>query len=146
MSQYIKFVLEYYGVPIPTKVLLLQHERDWANRQIVDEFRFLFPDIGISTIPEVGSGSFDLLVLPYMENLSDETPGGLDLYRQLRRVPAGWVMLYGLCHRQLECVPARQLERYYRARRRINRLIALAQRIHMVKAITFMISRHILSV
>ena len=113
MSRYLKFILERSGAPTPRRVLVVQHDLEWANRQIEDEFRFLFEGVRVTTGKSGALTGENLIVLPYVGGFLAARPGGVAFYRHLRSVNNVWVLIYGLDFRLLEVVRGQELYRYY---------------------------------
>ena len=135
MSQYLKFVLERAGAPLVTKVAVLEHEKEWVNRQIVDELHTLFEGVEVSLAPKVVADSSDLIVLPYLRDFFQDQPGGPALYRELRAIRGAWVMLYGVRHRAIEVMPADELWPYFRRCRRVSFSVRVLRRLGLLNLV-----------
>jgi hypothetical protein len=131
MSQYIRFVLEREGVPLPSSVVIIPHVEDWANRQIRDEFRALFPHVEINfedrPITHVGT----LLVIPFNKTFALEFHDRKDLLRSLACIPHTWAMLYGLSDRAVTVMVASTVLRYQRRCERVARVMRLVVRFRL---------------
>ena len=132
MSQYLKYVLDRAGTPPPRKVIILRHEQEWANRQIVDEFVAVFEGVEVVVLPD-GGGTVDcdLLVLPYLDDFLHEKPGGVPLYRQLRSQRGTRVMLYGLGNRKIDVMRAIEVMPYYHRCQRVFFWFRVLRRLHL---------------
>lgn len=132
MSRYLRYVtLDRAKVPEPGKVVLLQHQLEWANRQVAGEIGAAFKSAELTISPEVCALDFDLLVLPYMDDFLREQPGGVELFRRLRSAQDRWVMLYGLRHRKIDVLPATRLMHYYTLCRRISLAVRIIRRLRL---------------
>ena len=100
---------------MPTRIIVLRHEKEWANRQIVDEFKTVFTEIDVCVTPRLLlEETPDLIVLPFLHDFSLERPGGAALYHELGATGQIWVMLYGLAHRAIDVMPASDVLPYFR--------------------------------
>lgn len=137
MSLYLQFALvDWFGIPVPKQVAILCHTEDWANRQIVDEFRAVFPNTRIQVLPSIEDIDFDLLVIPYMHNFYYERAGGIELYRRLAEQPLNvWVLLYGLDNRKLDALPAAKLLSSVIQQRKVSRMIGILRRLRLLNIV-----------
>jgi hypothetical protein len=132
MSQYIKFILDRFGVSHIRRLIILQNDRGWANQQIVDEFKAVFPEIEIKVMKNAVHVDCDMIVLPYMDDVLREQPGGMALYHHLRSAQVNWVMLYGLAYRTVDVMQAKDLLPYFMSSRRTSFFISLLKRFHLL--------------
>jgi hypothetical protein len=132
MSLYVKFVLDRSGVPAITSMTILEHGEEWANRQIADEFRVLYPGVSIAMSRDVDPAGRDLIVLPYDRDFMAEQPGGVSLYRRLSSCENTWVMLYGLCARRIDVMPAPGLTAFVGKSRRVMFLYGVLRRLRLL--------------
>ena len=142
MSHYLRFVLGRFGAPIPERIVILRHQHDWANQQLLDEFKFQFPDSSVNLTQVVNLNDSDLFVLPYLHNFFVEVPGGRSLYARLKKKRYPWVMLYGLGYRKIAVMPANKLLAYYRRGRgfhRLTRLIRFLGLVSVIRKIRFLL-------
>ncbi|MCU0916677.1 MAG: hypothetical protein MUC88_19265 [Planctomycetes bacterium] len=94
---------------------------DWADAQMVDEFRFQFTPCAVELVEDLHGGSWDLLVLPYFEPILADAPGAARC-AEVRANDAAWVLLYGLDYRRIQVLPAGKVASYYRRAIRLRRL------------------------
>jgi len=128
MSQYIRFVLERAGVPVPSRVVIIPHVEDWANRQIRDEFRTLFPHVEIILEDRLTLRAGTLLVIPFNNTFAFEFHDRKDLLRSLACTPHTWAMLYGLWDRAITVMAASNLLGYQRKCERVAQVMRLVAR------------------
>jgi hypothetical protein len=132
MSQYIKFILDRFGVSHIRKVTVLRNEQEWVNKQIVDEFKAVLHDIDIEVTRNVDLADCDLIVLPYDKDFLEEKPGGLELYGRLSSKKGTQVMLYGLRARRIEVIPADKLLSYFNRAQQVLFNYGLLRRLHLL--------------
>lgn len=133
MSLYLGYVLERAGAPVPKKIIILQSDKEWANRQIKSEFEALFPAVHVSVTSHVECEQGILLIVPYMDDFFIERPCGMTLYKELSNCSSGWVMLYGLRYRKIDVMPAQTVFQYSASCLRVSRAQRLIKRFHMVR-------------
>jgi len=135
MSRYLRFALDRVQAPRPKQIVILRHQHDWANRQLVDEFKFQFPDCSVRLTETVDANHGDLFVVPYMHDFFNELPGGKRMYACLRKENDSWVMLYGLDYRRIIVMPASDLVGYYKRGKRLLRMFRILRLLHMVRVV-----------
>lgn len=133
MSEYLRNVFQRTGAPAPRTVAIARHAEAWANRQIADEIRALFDDVLSGVLDFDAPDSADLFVVPFTSDFLEERPGGPRFYRLLRGRRDSWVLLYGLARRELYCVPAPELYRFWKRGKRARRAYALLHRWGLVR-------------
>jgi hypothetical protein len=116
MSQYLRYVLNRAGAPSPRTIAVLKHEHGWVNRQIVDEFKDVFPEARVGLYDGIEEGREELMVLPFIGDFLSNVPEGVSLYHNFPWNRNAWVMLYRLDDRRIELLEARNVHRYYRQR------------------------------
>ena len=141
MSQYIRYILERAGEPLPKQVVVLKHQKDWANRQIVDEFKAVFDGVNVEVLQDVPSEAYDVLVMPYHGYFASAVPGGVDLYRRLYKVEEAKVMLYGLDFRSILIMTTKELLPHYNRCRKTLSIIRTLRRLHLYGATQKLLAR-----
>ncbi len=136
MSRYLRFALDRVQAPRPKQIVILRHQHDWANRQLVDEFKFQFPDCSVSLMEMVNPYHGDLFVVPYMHDFFNELPGGKRMYACLRKENHRWVMLYGLVYRKILVMPANHLMGYYKRGKQLLRMSRILRLLHIVRVVS----------
>ena len=135
MSRYLKFAIERVGAGELQRIQILKREESWANRQLVDEFKFQFPDCSVRLTETVDANHGDLLVVPYMHDFFIELPGGKKMYACLRKENDSWVMLYGLDYRKILVMPTNHLMGYYKRGKRLLRMFRILRLLHVVRLV-----------
>jgi len=135
MSRYLRFALDRVQAPRPKQIVILRHQHNWANQQLVDEFKFQFHDCSVRLTETVDANHGDLLVVPYMHDFFNELPGGKRMYACLRKENDSWVMLYGLGYRKILVMPANHLMGYYKSGKRLLRMFRILCLLHMVRVV-----------
>jgi hypothetical protein len=141
MSQYLRFVLERAGAPVPKRVVIVPHAEAWANQQIRDEFAAIIPSAPSLLDSQAAAIPGDLVVLPFMNSFEQEGPGGVALYRRLAGMDKVWVMLYGLRWRAVSVMPAGQLHGYWKRCLRVRGLVRLFTRARLIRFIDRLLNR-----
>ena len=136
---YLSFLLERAGAPPPKSILILQHQEEWASRQIADEACNCWPEAQIRFAPQPsnqdstreppsnGGASFrvknhlsapscELLIIPF----DGDTPAVLDSRTLLG--DAAWVVLYGLEERRVWALRADAARKFLSTARRLRLL------------------------
>ena len=127
MSAYVRFVLDRAAVPPPTRIVVMTHREEWANRQIADELRSILPaaTVTFETAPTVTSA--DLLIVPFLDDFLTETVQPV-LGSDAQRL---WVMLYGLRRRSITLLQGPQLATRYRRYRRTRSVLSVLARLRL---------------
>lgn len=136
VSQYLKFVLERTGVAEPQKVVMLRHVEEWVNRQIVDEFKAVYPRIDVCIVLDKVTYGYAscMWVLPYVDCLSTDLRRFAD--RVSRDSTEGWIMLYGLKARFIKCIPVKEWLAYSARTDWDRRWIYRTRRLHLMPLVT----------
>jgi hypothetical protein len=92
---YLKFLLKRAGTQSPGSICILAHREEWANHQLVDEMRAVWPAAEVALVKTWRPSGCDLLILPFDGDSPVAAPP-LDA-----STPAKWVMFYGLERRRI---------------------------------------------
>lgn len=116
MNEYFKFIFQRAGAPPPSKIVIFEHSEYWANCQILEEVRLVWPSATVALIKTPSFGTCDLAVIPFVGDASIESFsfGSEDGSR--------WVMFYGLNSRQIRVLEFSQAVKFLRTTQRLRRI------------------------
>lgn len=132
MSAYLKHVLGRANIVPCRTIRILRPQQEWAQRQLVDELATLYPEASIALTDQPDSDPCDLLVLPFMDELS-ELVRDERLRERTKILPDQLVLIYGLRWRHIDLVKGDGFELVLRRNRRSCGLTHTIRRLHTTR-------------
>jgi hypothetical protein len=126
MSHYLDYCLRKAGLERPGRILIAPGAEPWAGPQLLDEFRFLYPEADVRT-DDGAALKPDLYVLAFTVSASAEW--GPSRRKRIREAQPAMVMLYGLPRRSITLLPPERLARHLRLERAASAIRAAKKRL-----------------
>ncbi len=131
MSRYLGYVLDREQITKLESISIFQHEFDWVNQQIRDEFRNILKDVRIEVTKNVRA-KIDLLVLPFTSTFATEY---LPVERMLQQIDARWITVYGVTRRTIQVIPRKDFSAFCRK----EKILAFAAQIRYRRRLKFVV-------
>lgn len=116
MNEYFKFIFQRAGAPPPSKIVIFEHSEYWANCQILEEVRLVWPSAMVALIKTPSFGMCDLVVVPFIGDAS------IDSFSFASKDCSRWVMFYGLNGRQIRVLEFGKAMKFLRTTQRLRRI------------------------